>query len=268
MAVLSLVLLTSAAISLPSAFTVSPEEGRQLYIAVGLVTSVMLVILWVTFTLWGSADIARRVLPVLGLLIGGIWAVSQLVGLSYMAQVAHYSGVLAQVAGPAWVDLRGELANLSPLHGTGRNEAPIDLWVTGPGDAGGQNDPLVPMLLWELKDRPNLRLVTSLPSDPAPLIITPLVPGAKPGDQAPAVPATYSGAGLDLLETWRPSSLTGFDQWLRWLLYREVPNTASVREAVLWVDRGAAQPASGSFAVPGLQPPAANPAQGASGAGQ
>ncbi len=265
MAILSLVLLTSAAISLPSAFAASPDEGRRLYIAVGLVTSVMLVILWVTFTLWGSAAIARRVLPVLGLLIGGIWAVSQLVGLSYTAQVAHYSGVLAQVAGPGWVDLRDELANLSPLHGTGKNEAAIDLWVTGPGAAGGQNDPLVPMLLWELKDHPNLSLVTGLPAVPAPLIITPVGPGARPDAgapavPAPAVPATYSGTSLDLLETWRPESLTGFDQWLRWLLYREVPNTAAKRDAVLWVDQGAGQPAPGSFGVPGLPQPVPNPA--------
>lgn len=268
MAILSLVLLTSAAISLPSAFAASPEENQRLFIAVGLVTSILLVGLWITFSFWGSADITRRVLPVLGLLVGGIWAVSQLAGINYNLTVAHYSGVLAQIAGPAWGDLRSELATLSPQHATGKGEAAIDVWVPanaapGAAGAGAQPDPRVPMLLWALKDHPNLHLVTSLPAVPAPLIITPIGPDAKPGEQAPAVPATYSGTELDILETWRPAGMGDFNAWLRWLLYREAAQPAEKSPVILWVDRSGAKPSAGDFLVPAAVQPAVPPAGGA-----
>ncbi|MCX6032127.1 MAG: hypothetical protein NT169_22875, partial [Chloroflexi bacterium] len=91
-------------------------------------------------------------------------------------------------------------------------------------------DPLTPMLRWGLRRYPNLRVVTSLPADPAPVVIT-------DAQKYPTLAERYAGADFTLLDRWRPESLTGYTPWLRWILYREAKTPAEERKVVLWVDR-------------------------------
>ena len=93
------------------------------------------------------------------------------------------------------------------------------------------DDPLIPMLRWAFRSYPAVRFSSTLPADPAPLVITP--EGAET-----ALGERYGGASFTLLERWRPESLGTFANWLRWVIYREAAtppdNTWNV---ILWTDR-------------------------------
>jgi hypothetical protein len=226
---LSLMLLVAAAISLPSFYAATDAGHRVLYLGVTLVTALLFVGLWVVYGVWGSWRTVRRALPAVGLLVGVVWALSQLNSLNYDTDPWRRPGALLQTAGPGWVDLRSELRDLSALNSAGEREAPIDLVL--PMD---QADPLSPMLLWELRDHTALRVGTGLPLDPARIVIT-------PADAQPAISDRYSGTSLDLLEEWRPESLAGpnlAQQWLRWVIYRQAATPPQVTwKVVLWADR-------------------------------
>ncbi len=226
---LSLTLLVAAAISLPSFYAATDAAHRVLYLGVTLVTALLFVGLWVVYGVWGSWRTVGRALPAVGLLVGVVWALSQLNGLNYDTDPLRRPGALLQTAGPGWVDLRSELRDLSAFNSGGERDARIDLIL--PMD---QADPLTPMLLWELRDHSALRVGTGLPPDPAPIVIT-------PADAQPAISDRYSGASFDLLEEWRPESLAGPDlarQWLRWVIYRQAATPPQATwKVVLWADR-------------------------------
>ncbi len=231
---LSLTLLAAAAISLPSFYAATDAGHRVLYLGVTAVTLLLLAGLWLVYGAWGSWHTVRRALPAVALLVGVVWALSQLNSLNYDTNPLQRPGVLLRTPGPDWADLRAELRDLSALNSGGAREAPIDLVV--PLDPA---DPLTPMLLWELRDHSALRVGTGLPSNPAPLVITPADVQPAIGDRS--IGDRYSGASFDLLEQWRPESLTGPDpaqQWLRWIIYRQAPTAPETTwKAVLWADR-------------------------------
>ena len=231
---LSLTLLVAAAISLPSFYAATDPGHRVLYLGVTLVTGLLFAGLWVVYGIWGSWRTVRSALPAVGLLVALIWALSQLNSLNYDADPLRRPAALLQTPATGWVDFRSELRDLSALNSGGALDAPIDLVL--PID---QADPLAPMLLWELRDHSALRVGTGLPANPAPIVIT---PADAPGQAGPghAISDRYSGTSFDLLEEWRPESLTGPDlakQWLRWVIYRQaVTPPQATWKVVLWAD--------------------------------
>ena len=77
-------------------------------------------------------------------------------------------------------------------------------------------------LRWLLRDHAGLRVAAAVPSDAAPLVITPV-------EDQPLLKDRYSGAEFPILQTWRPTGLGDFNAYLRWVLYREAktaPETA------------------------------------------
>jgi hypothetical protein len=250
---LSLALLFAAAISLPSFYASGDESHRVLYLGVAAVTGLLFAGLWVVYGMWGSWRTVELALPAVLLVVGAVWALSQLNGLNYDADPLRRPAALLQTPGPGWQDLRNELQDLSALNSGGAREAAVDLVL--PTDPA---NPLTPMLLWELRDHPALRVGTSLPANPAPLVIT-------PADQQPAISDRYSGTGFDLLEEWRPESLSGGSQWLHWLVYGQAETPPqTVLKTILWADRSsnARGQSPNSFASPiAPAPPAAGKAQ-------
>ena len=221
---LSLALLLAAVFCLPSYFSAYNDEYRRLYAGVGIVTFILTVALWLVYGVLGSWQTVRRLLPVLGLIFALAWAIGQVSGLSYDRGAGRRPAVLAAMPGPGWSDLRDELTLHSALSGGGLRGARIDLVLPEAGS------PLIPMLRWQLRDYPALRIVESIPSDPAPIVIAPARKDLAPGE-------FYSGFDLNLLESWRPESLKGFKSWLRWILYREANTPAEVQGMVFWAAR-------------------------------
>lgn len=228
---LSLALLTAAAICLPSYFSAYNDEYRRLYAGVGSVTFILTIVLWIVYSVLNSWQTVGRMLPVLGLVFALAWGIGQVSGLNYDRGAGRRAGVLTEMPGPGWSDLRDELTQHSALNGGGPRGARIDLVLPE------ANSPLIPMLRWQLRDYPALRIIESkipegglMPSDPAPIVITPALEELAPGE-------FYSGLNLDLLERWRPESLKGFKSWLRWILYREANTPAEVQEMVFWAAR-------------------------------
>ena len=104
-----------------------------------------------------------------------------------------------------------------------------------------QSETLAPVLQWELRKLPNLRVLNSLPADRAPIVITVADKAAAPGE-------TYGGAAFSVLQRWRPESLKDVGSWVRWLLYREVKERPEQQQVVLWLDR--AEPSGGPKGQP------------------
>jgi hypothetical protein len=237
---LSLALLAGAAISLPSFFGAPDAGHKAVYLGVGTGTFLLIVALWVIYGFFGSWQTVGHALPALALIVGTLWGLGQLNGLNYDLDPLRRPAVLLATPGPNWSDLRTELRELSALNGGGAHEAQVDLVL--PRDP---NDPLSPLLRWELRDYTALRTLAQMPADPAPLVIVALSGPAPAGGQASAAaqgPAggAYSGAGFDLLEQWRPESLAGFEPWLRWLVYRQAATPPElVRDVLLWANRSA-----------------------------
>jgi hypothetical protein len=223
---ISLVLLTSAAICLPSAYNPSNrEDWQQLYTSVGLVTVILSVLLWAVYGIWGSWRTVARALPVVPLVFLLAWNTDQMTGLSYDRDPNRRASVLAEMPGPEWPEFRAELRQATMLHGTGLREAQVDLLLPAAG-----HDSLAPMLRWALRDYRSLRILTSLPPDLAPIVIT-------YAEKYPALAERYVGADFTLLQYWRPESLHDFYSWLRWILYREAKAQAEDGDVVLWVER-------------------------------
>lgn len=225
---LTLALLMSAGICLPSASTpMNNPSWRQLYTAVGVATVTLAVLLWLAYGYWGSWQTVARALPVVPLVVGGLWCGSQLSALNYDRGAWRQPAALTQVPASGLGDLLAELRNLSALHGGGAREARLDL-VLPVGSAKA----LAPTLRWHLRDFVALRVLSAVPPEPAPLVIT-------PADKQLSPAGNYTGAEFTVLQSWRPESLLGFDAWLRWVLYREAKTPAEEWKVVLWVDRSA-----------------------------
>jgi len=243
---LSLTLLAAAALSLPSYFDpVNPADWHQLYASVGIVTTFLAVALWLIYGVWGDWRTVARALPVVPLVLGMVWGVSQLTGLNYDRGAWRQAAVLAETPAPGLADLQAELRDLAALHGGGAREARIDLVLPASSDDLYIAAGLAPMLRWTLRDFPNLRIVTNLPADSqadpqdagssgtglAPLVITPV-------EDQPILSERYRGAEFTILQRWSPHSLEDFNSRLRWVLYREAKTPpAEVQSVVLWVEQ-------------------------------
>jgi hypothetical protein len=92
---------------------------------------------------------------------------------------------------------------------------------------------------------PAVRVVTAMPTDPAPLVVA-------PADLKLALGDRYSGQNFTLLERWQPASAGAWAAQARWLLYREAKSAPSQTwDVVLWADRktsGAAGQSNGAVA--------------------
>lgn len=218
-----LAFLFSASIALPSAANpANRADWRSLYIGVGVGTSLLAVLVWLAYGVLGSWDVVARAWPVIPLALGLAWGGGQVAALSYDRGAWRQSAALHEVAATDTVDLQRTLRDLSALHGGGTREAKIDLvWPER------QGDPMLPTLRWQLRDYPNLRVAASMPSDPAPLVFTPVA-------EQPRLADRYSGAEFAVLQRWRPAGFESVQQVLRWLLYRETRTAPEKIRAILW----------------------------------
>jgi hypothetical protein len=224
---LSLALLTSAVICLASAPNAANRlDWQQLYTAVGIATAVLTVLLWTVYGIWGSWRTVGRALPVAPLVFLLAWGIGQMSGLSYDRDPGRRAAALNETPAANWVEFDAELLAATSLRGSGGGaEGKIDLLLPATG-----RDPLTPMLRWGLRKYANVRVITSLPADPAAVVIT-------DAQNYPTLTEHYTGADFTLLQRWRPESLSGYYPWLRWILYREAKTPAEDRKIVLWVDR-------------------------------
>lgn len=217
----SLVLLIAASFALPSGFDpANNNEWRFLFTAVGAATLLMTVIVWVAFGVWDSWRTVGRVVPVVLLLIGLAWHVSEMVALSYDRGAWRQPGVVHETPAADIADLRKALVDLGGLTGGGQDAAVDVAWP----DLAGNS--IVPMLRWQLRDRENVRVAASLPGDPAGLVITPV--GEQPQLDG------YSGTEFGIAQRWAPA-LWDFPTTLRWVLYRESKVAPEKTRAILWV---------------------------------
>jgi hypothetical protein len=153
--------------------------------------------------------------------------------LSFDRGVGRQSGLLSVTPDAGGLaDLHGSLRELASLKGSGGGETRLDLVLPM-----AQSRTLAPVLRWELRTLPNLRMLNSLPIDRAPIVITVADKAAAPGE-------TYGGAAFSVLQRWSSESLKDVESWVRWLLYREVKERPEQQRVVLWLDR--AEPSGGS----------------------
>jgi len=226
---LELILIFTAAQCVPGAFNATNKaDWLQLYTALGVITSVLAILLWIVYGVFGSWRTVAEALPVVLLVVGLIWGVNQLSGVNYDRGAGRISGVLLVTPdGGGLADLRAALRELAALKGAGGSEARVDLALPESACAT-----VAPILRWELRHLPNLRVVSgpraSTPRPP--LVITAADPTAAPGE-------TYGGADFPVLRRWRPEELKGSEAWVRWLIYREVRQAPEPQKIVLWLDR-------------------------------
>jgi hypothetical protein len=235
---LELILLATAAQCLPSALhPTNKADWVQVYTALGILTASMAGLLWLVYGVFGSWRTVAEVLPVV-LLIGGVaWGASQLTALSFDRGAGRQSGILTVMPDTGGLaDLRRSLRELASLKGSGGGETPLDLVLPIT-----HSETLAPVLQWELRKLPNLRVLNSLPADRAPIVITVADKAAAPGE-------AYGGAAFSVLQRWRPESLKDVGSWVRWLLYREVKERPEQQQVVLWLDR--AEPSGGPKGQP------------------
>src|SRR5690606_1898102 len=103
---LSLILLGSAAISLPSAWNAAnTADWRQLYTGVGIVTALLAVLVWVVYGIFGSWRTVAQALPIVLLVVGLAWGVGQLVSLSYERGAGRQAGALIEMPAAGLADL-------------------------------------------------------------------------------------------------------------------------------------------------------------------
>ncbi|MDQ1300135.1 MAG: hypothetical protein QG637_52, partial [Chloroflexota bacterium] len=229
---LELILIATAAQCVPGVFnSTNKADWLQLYTALGIITSVLAILLWLIYGVFGNWRTVAEALPVVLLIVGLAWGVSQLSGANYDRGAGRMAGVLLVTPDSGGLaDLRRVLRELAALKGAGGGEARLDLALPESARAT-----LGPILRWELRHLPNLRIVSgpraSMPRPP--LVITAADPTAAPGE-------TYGGADFAVLRRWRPEELKGAEAWVRWLIYREVRETSEPQKVVLWLDR--AQP--------------------------
>jgi len=194
----------------------------------GIITSVLAILLWLVYGVFGSWRTVAEALPVVLLIVGLAWSVNQLSGVNYDRGAGRVAGVLLVTPdGGGLADLRRALRELTALKSTGGGEARLDLALPESARAT-----LGPILRWELRQLPNLHVVSGprVSSPRPPLVITAADPAAAPGE-------TYGGADFAILRRWRPEELKSAEAWVRWLIYREVRQMPEPQKVVLWLDR-------------------------------
>ncbi len=223
---LSLALLFSALLSLPAAVLPRNEPAwRQVYAGIGIGTALVTVILWLAYGAYGNWRTVGRALPVVPLILGMTWHLGQMTSLSYDRGAWRQTAIAHETVAPAATDFRETLRQLSALQGGGARETAVDLvWPDRADDA------LLPVVRWLLRDYPYLRVSASIPSAPAPLVVTPI-------EEQPRLADRYTGSEFVLLHRWRPETLTGFNANLRWVLYREARTPPETSGVLLWADR-------------------------------
>jgi hypothetical protein len=224
---LSLSLVVTMAISLAGLVSDTDPTHRSLYIAILAGVLLLFAGLWIIYGIWGSWRVVGRTLPVVAFIVAGVWALGQLNGLNFNLDPLRQTAVLAEAPGPGWGDFNTEIRNLSAVNGGGGHEARIDLLLPA-GDA----TPLAPVLRWALRDDPALRVLTTVPADPAPLVVA-------PADLKVALGDRYSGQNFTLLERWQPASLGSLSEQVHWLIYRDAKTPPSQTwDVVLWAALG------------------------------
>ena len=223
---ISLALLSSAAFCLPGAFS-SANGGawRQIYAGVGIATALITLLVWVAYGAYGNWSLVAACLPVVPLVVGLAWGVGQMVSLSYDRSAWRQTGISHETAALGAVDFREALRQLSAQQGGGARETAIDLAWPARAD-----DPLLPVVRWQLRDFPYFRVAAAVPADPAPLVVTPV-------EDQPLLGERYSGAEFALLQRWQPASLDSANARLRWVLFREAKTPPEALSVLLWVDR-------------------------------
>ena len=161
---LSLVLLSTAALCLPSAWSpANTAEWRQLYTGIGIVTAVLAVLVWVAYGVFGNWRTVGQAVPVVLLIFGAAWGVGQVVALSFDRGAGREAAALIQTPAPDVADLAKSVRDLSALHGGGPRDGKIDLiWPDRPGD------PMLAELRWLLRDHAVLRVAAAVPPDRCP----------------------------------------------------------------------------------------------------
>lgn len=228
---LELVLIATAAQCVPGALNpTNRADWVQLYAVLGVITFTLAALLWLIYGAFGSWQVVAEALPAVLLVVGLAWSVNQLSGINYDRGAGRRAAVLVLTpdAG-SLADLRAALRDLAALKGAGAREARLDLMLEE-----RLARTVTPLLRWELRDLPNLRVVNAAAADRPPLAITAADATAAPGP-------TYSGAEFAVLRWWRPESLSGVEAWVRWLIYREARGPDVTQNVVLWVDRATAQ---------------------------
>ncbi len=222
----SLALFTSMAFCLPSAFAPANSAAwRQVYAAVGIATGLIMLLIWIAYGVYGNWGLVAITLPIFLLTLGLAWGAGQMVSLSYDRSAWRQTGITHETAAAATADFREALQQLSALRGTGARETAIDLvWPARP------DDPLLPVVRWQLRDFPYLRISAAVPAEPAPLVVTPV-------EDQPLLSTSYSGAEFALLQRWQSASLDSLSARLRWVLFREAKTPPETLSVLLWVDR-------------------------------
>ncbi len=223
---LSLALLFAAAICLPGAF--DPRNGadwRAVYTGIGIATALVSVIIWVAYGVYGSWRTVVLAAPVVPLLLGLLWGLSQTASLSFEQGAWRQVGALHVLPATDTPDFAATLRDQGAQLGTGAREVTIDIaWPER------INDPMLPVLRWQMREFPNVRFSGALPAGPAPLVITPVVDNAR-------LSQGYRGREFALMQRWIPSNLGDFNAHLRWVLFREAKNPPEKLNVLLWVQQ-------------------------------
>ena len=225
---ISLALLTAAGFCLPSAFSpANTQAWRQIYTGVGIATALIALLVWVAYGAYGNWGLVAAWLPVIPLVLGAVWGAGQMTSLSYDRGAWRQTGLSHETAAAGVADFREALRLLSAQQGGGAREIAVDLaWPTQ------INDPLLPVVRWQLRDFPYLRVSAAVPADPAPLVVTPV-------EDQPGLSDRYGGAEFALLQRWQPASLDSPNARLRWVLFREAKTLPETLSVLLWVGRTA-----------------------------
>ncbi len=218
----SLALFVSAAIGIPSGLNpANTSDWRALYLGVGLACLIMAIVVWVAYGVWDSWRMVVIGLPVVALVLGLAWHVSQMVSLTYDRGAGRQSAILHELPATDLADLQKLLLDLGGLTGGGRDAAVDVAWpdlVT---------DPAVPVLRWQLRDFTAAQFSAALPAQPARIVIAPV-------EEQPRLDG-YSGEEFGVLQRWTPAQLSDFSSILRWVLYREARTLPEKTRGIFWV---------------------------------
>jgi hypothetical protein len=221
---LNVALLFSAALCLPGAFDMrNGADWRQVYTGVGIGTVLVSVVIWIAYGVYGSWRTVALALPVVPLLLGLLWGLGQTASLSFERGAWRQAAALDLLSATDTPDFAATVRDLGAHKGTGGREVAID--VVWPERV---DDPLLPVLRWQLRDFPNARFSAALPADPAPLVVTQVEDNAR-------LDSSYHGREFALLQRWTPADLGDFNANLRWVLFREAKTPAEKLNVLLWV---------------------------------